>query len=116
MDLLLLLVSVTGHDTTRAQRDDVTIERALHLLNGQAITAVTVSPADGSTKFHFDLACVMMTTPAPEHVDSSTTGEQWMLYQPSGEVLTIRSDGMCSLEPGNTTYADARWTPLPRLA
>jgi hypothetical protein len=54
----------------------------------------------------------MTTTPAPEHVYSSTTVQQWMLYQPSGEVLTIRSDGMYSLEPGNTTSADARWTPL----
>jgi hypothetical protein len=36
--------------------------------------------------------------------------------EPSGEVLTIRSDGMYSLEPGNTTSVDARWTPLPRPA
>ena len=106
-------------DTTQIahnESDDVTIERALHLLNGQAITAVTISPVDGSTKFSFDLGCVMTTTPAPEHVYSSTTVEQWMLYQPSGEVLTIRSDGMYSLEPGGTTSADARWTPLPRPA
>jgi hypothetical protein len=47
-------------DTTELahnESDDITIERALHLLNGQAITAVTVSPADGSTKFTFDLGC-----------------------------------------------------------
>ena len=29
--------------------------RALHLLNGQAMTGVTVDPADGSTRFAFDL-------------------------------------------------------------
>ncbi len=78
--------------------------------------AVTVSPVDASTKFSFDLGCVMTTTPAPEHVYSAKTVEQWVLYQPSGEVLTIRSDGMYSLEPGGTTSADARWTPLPRPA
>jgi len=66
-------------DTTQLahnESDDVTIERCLHLLNGQAITAVTVSPADGSTELTFDLGCVMTTTPAPEHVYSSTTVEQ----------------------------------------
>ena len=64
-----LVVDGASHDDTRAaqlahhESDDVTIERALHLLNGQAITAVNVSPADGSTKFTFDLGCVMTTTP-----------------------------------------------------
>jgi len=55
---------------------------------------------------------VLMTTPAPPDVYGPEPVEQWRLFQPSGEVLTIRSDGMYTVEPGNTTPADARWMPL----
>lgn len=79
----------------------------------QAITEVRVNPVDASTVFTFDLGCVLKTTPAPPDVYGSEPVEQWMLFQPSGEVLTVRSDGMYTLEPGDTEPADARWMPLP---
>ncbi|MGV8849385.1 MAG: hypothetical protein ACOH16_07550 [Propionibacteriaceae bacterium] len=95
------------------ESDDVKMRRALHVLNGQAISSVAVDPVDASTTFTFDLGCVLATAPETSDVYGPEPVEQWMLYQPSGEVLTVRSDGMYGLEPGTTEPDDMRWLPLP---
>ena len=87
--------------------------RALHVLNSQAMTGVTVDPADGNTRFAFDLGCVLTTTPAGSDVYGPEPVEQWLLYQPSGDVLTVRDDGRYALEPGTTEDGDERWIPIP---
>jgi hypothetical protein len=50
----------------RSESSDTAIARALHVLNGQALTTVTVSEVDGSTTFTFDLGCLLSTRPAPQ--------------------------------------------------
>jgi hypothetical protein len=48
-----------------SESDDTTVHRALHVLDGQALTAVKVEPADGRTQFTFDLGCSLLTCPDP---------------------------------------------------
>lgn len=105
-------LSVNGTQLAHDESDDDTINRALGVLNGQAITEVSVNPDDASTRFTFDLGCVLMTTPAPDDVYDFEPTEQWMLYQPSHEVLTVRSDGKYQLCQGDPSPDDSPWLPL----
>ena len=107
--------SLSLNDTQIAhnESDDITLTRALRVLNGQAITAVSVDPSSGATHFAFDLGCTLATTPATAGTYSVEPVEQWFLYQPSGHVLTVRGDGKYRLELGSTKNEDARWLALP---
>jgi hypothetical protein len=93
------------------ESDDDTIDKALHVLNGQALTQVEVRSGDGQTRFHFDLGCVLSTKPAPPGSYSEEPVEQWMLYEPDGRVLTIRGDGHYSHESGGSDEPDT-WYPV----
>lgn len=95
------------------QSDDITLARALHVLNGQAIASVSVDPGNGATRFAFDLGCTLTTTPAMAGTYSGEPVEQWFLHQPSGHALTVRGDGMYRLELGSTKDEDDRWLALP---
>lgn len=95
------------------ESDDVTMMRALYVLNGQALTGVTVDPSDGSTRFAFDLGCVLTTTPAPADVYGAEPVEQWMLSQPSGDQLAVRSDGRYAIGTDPSDSDDLLWAPIP---
>ena len=69
------------------ESDDVTMHRALRVLNGQELQAVEIEPADGRTKFSFDLGCSLFTLPAEAGVYEDEPVEQWYLYLRSGPVL-----------------------------
>lgn len=82
------------------------IEQSLHLLNGQALVAVSVEPSNARTLFTFDLGCTLRTWPYDADSD------QWMLFEPSGNVLTVRADGRYSHAPGNSAPELHSWLPL----
>ncbi len=42
--------------------------------------------------------------------------EQWMLYQPSGKVLTLRADKKYSHNKQDTTPGDIHWDAISELA
>lgn len=96
-----------------SESDAITLARALHVLNGQARTAVSVDPSNGATRFVFDLGCTLTTTPATTGTYSGEPVEQWFLYEPSGHVLTVRGDGMYQRELGASRNESGRWLPLP---
>lgn len=100
-------------ELAHCESDDVTIGRALAVLNGQALASVEVDPDNGSTAFAFDLGCLLVTRPAPADESDGGPAEQWMLYQPLGEVLTVRSDGQYKLQAGDHPSDDSLWSPLP---
>lgn len=106
-------LTLDGAELAHCEADDTTIGRALRVLNGQALTSVEVEPADGGTTFAFDLGCALATRPLPDETPNGEPVEQWMLYQPSGAVLTVRGDGQYRLQPGNTPGDDGRWAPIP---
>jgi hypothetical protein len=71
-----------------------------------------VDAADGSTRFDFDLDCVLDTW--PDHAGYGAETEQWYLFQPSGLVLTVRDDGRYSNVPGDEAQQEEAWLVLPR--
>lgn len=69
---------------------DTEMNRALGVLNGQILTNVIAGTADGRSSFAFDLDCLLVTRPTP---DAERDEEQWMFFQPSGDVLSLYADG-----------------------
>ena len=64
------------------------------MLNGQSLTAVTAGSDDGISSFAFDLSCTLET--CPTRPDDDAVGDdqaEWMLFQPSGAVLSLYADG-----------------------
>ena len=65
------------------------IERAVSQLAGQALNSVQVEPVTGSTCFTFDLGCVLHC----RRFERGSDAELWLLYRPSGFVLSVYGDG-----------------------
>lgn len=89
-------------DWTTARR----IQRAARELNGQTLQDVTVGGRGGRTHFVFDLGAELETKP----YDRSS--EQWLLYEPGGQVLTWRADGRYQYGSGNHSPERLRWRTL----
>ena len=73
------------------------IEEAILELDGQALIGLEVDPKCGTTLFEFDLGSRLECTP---HQDE-TRSELWMLYRPTGYVLSVYGDGTCTHERGD---------------
>lgn len=68
------------------------IERAIQQLDGQKLVSAVVHPETGATRFAFDLGCVL----GCRRFERNSDKEWWMLYQPSGYVLSAHGDGAIS--------------------
>ena len=103
--------SQLAHDESRR----IAMDRALRLLNGQALTRVQVDPSDGSTLFEFDLGCTLATNPAPSGTYGDEPITQWKLYDlgPGGKVLEVRDDGLYCVSGLAATSEDEHWLPIP---
>ena len=62
------------------------IDRAAWYLDGQKLVDVSLAPRGARVHLTFDLGAVLTTVPY------SRREEQWMLYEPGGNVLTFRAD------------------------
>jgi hypothetical protein len=80
------------------------IRNALKYINGQKIIKVEIDCETADTVFYFDLGGVLRT----EHYNDDIY-EQWMLYEPQGNVLSVRNDGMYCYQPGNTPVEQKVW-------
>jgi hypothetical protein len=94
------------------ESDDVTMHRALYVLNGQVLQAVDVEPDDGRTRFTFDLGCSLLTCPAPSGIYGDEPVGQWKLHSRSGPVLVVREDGRYSIGDSRERPADMHWLPI----
>ena len=103
-------ISFNGVQLAHDESDDVSMNRALSILNGQVLTAVSVTDI-AHTKFEFDLGCELTTWPGPPEDYDGEAVEQWYLYKPNKQVLTLRSDGFVSLGPGQRTEEEHDWFP-----
>ena len=90
-------LSVRGLPPVRNTGSARRIREALRLLNGQCLTKTVISPADGRTRFEFDLGATLDA----RTLDRSTNSDIWSLYKPDRRVLSVRGDGSFSLRPGN---------------
>jgi len=79
--------------------------QATSYLDGQALTCASVT-SDACSTFRFDLGGSLTTQPYNDD------GEQWMLFQPNGDVLVVRADGMFSNELSSEVHPDSRWRPI----
>jgi hypothetical protein len=79
-------------------------------LEGQALLSVKVN-GEGISVFEFDLGGRLETLPYSEANEESKPDEQWLFYQPSGMVFTLRSDGKYNNSMGNQPTTD-EWFPL----
>jgi hypothetical protein len=99
-------------EVAHADSTSVRIARALTLLDGQALKRVDVSPVDARTTFTFDLGCTLHTWPYDTEEDREGPLEQWLLFEPSGDVLVVRADGRFTHEPGSVSPAKKNWQPI----
>jgi hypothetical protein len=77
-------------------------------LAGQKLVQVRVNdPLPGRSAFTFDLGARLSTTPY-----GSLQKEQWHLYEPSGWVLSLGTDGRYQHHPGDTQPEAWEWLPL----
>ena len=80
--------------------------RAAQELDGQALISVSLDLDTMRTRFLFDLGASLETTPFDD------TGEQWMLYEPSGMVLAVRADRQFLHAEAVTLPDQQKWQPL----
>ncbi len=106
-------LQVSGVEIAHCESDDLTINRALGVLNGQALSGVHVDATNGGSQFEFDLGCVLRTHPAPDGSYAEEPVDQWMLYQPAGDILTVRGDGSYAINPRTAPESSSTWAPIP---
>lgn len=98
-------IRLNGKQLAQSESSRLRILRAVRVINGQALTQVS-SKSNGRWLFDFDLGGSLLTWPTDE--DS----EQWVLYVPSGYVLTVRADGCFKHERSNANPDGAKWLPI----
>ena len=81
----------------------VKIRRAAEFLDGQQLTYFSISPRKVSCVFQFDLGAILKTKPYDNE------SEQWMLYEPSHRVLSVRADGRYKYGPSDVPDDQGQW-------
>jgi hypothetical protein len=87
------------------------IQDTVRELNGQKLVGVVANHLPGRSVFEFDLGGRLTTRPYDKPYESPSP--QWMLFEPSGNVVTFRADGQYSSQPGSTRHEQEEWHPLP---
>jgi len=85
---------------------DRSIDQAARFLNGQKLIKARVVPRNMRSYFHFDLGGRLETTPFDR------TREQWLLYEPNGNVLSVRADRKYSHGPGDRAPSEEKWLSI----
>ena len=93
---------LVADDTSSRRR----IDRAARYLNGQKLVHSRVVLRGMRTVFEFDLGGRLETKPY------NRTSEQWMLYEPNGNVLTVRADKHYTYGSGKRPPDRSRWLPI----
>lgn len=102
---------VYTHGKVKAKSSSRTrdIDRAMGRLDGQTLVSVDVE-TNTETRFVFELGDTMETTPNISAYGN--LNEQWLLYEHSGNVFTLRDDLKYSYKPGNIVTEQSDWLPL----
>jgi hypothetical protein len=77
-------------------------------MDGEKLVRFTLVPRGLHCTFEFDLGSILVTKPF------SRTHEQWMLYEPTGKVLTLRADKRYSHHPSDRADNQKDWKPIQR--
>ena len=87
-------------------RSKQSIDRAARFLDGQRLVKAWVVPRGMRSVFEFDLGGRLETKPCDR------AREQWLLYEPNGNVLAIRADRKYSYGPGERHPSAERWLAI----
>jgi hypothetical protein len=104
-------LTLDGTELAHNEYDNITMNRALKVLNGQILTTAEIEP-DSRTRFSFDLGCSFVTCPAPAGTYSREPTTQWYWYSKPGSVIAVRGDGTYALCPPREKLDDQRWLPI----
>ena len=80
--------------------------RATSFIDGQKLTRFSISVKTLECSFHFDLGAILKTRPFDK------VSEQWLLYDPSHKVLTLRADGLYQHGRSDLPPAREKWLPI----
>lgn len=78
-------------------------QQAADFIDGQKLMSFAFNQKNRQCVFTFDLGAILVTRPFDRK------SEQWMLFEPSGKVLTLRADRKYSHGSSNTTPHSDRW-------
>lgn len=89
------------------------IDSGLRLLQGQALTALAVSPSTGATSFEFDLGAQLCVQPDRSGAYGPEPMDQWTLFRDDGRCIVVRDDCTFTVHRADDPIPDgATWTPL----
>ncbi len=97
------VLSNNGRDLVNSDDERADIAEALDVLDGQALESVEIDASNANTTFRFDLGGELSTRRAPTGTYDEEPVDQWLLYQPNGDVLSLQSDGTYTTESGSET-------------
>lgn len=102
-------IALSGNEATDSESPADAIAFATERLDGQKLLSVARGSTPGSRAFAFDLGGELKTWPYGD----DPSDEQWLLYErASGNVLTVRADGLCSYGAGSRTPDDEEWNVM----
>jgi hypothetical protein len=105
------MLTLNGIQLAEDESDDITMDRALGVLNGQILTAASIEPGSQTT-FSFDLGCSFTTYPAPAGTYGDEPAEQWKWYTRPGPVVAVRDDGTYAISSLDAKPDGHRWLPI----
>jgi hypothetical protein len=100
-------VTVDGGEVARSESADHLIDAAARALDSRQLLAVDVDRT-GSCRFTLELGALLETTP----YDDDRQTDQWLLFAPDGNVLTLRGDAKYCWGPGSLKPDQEMWIPL----
>ena len=106
-------ILLEGALLAHSESSDTTINRALHVLNGQAFESIQVDPDTAATTFTFDLGCALKTRPVPVEPTADPPIEKWTLLAPNNVFIEVRADGHYRQGDSNADPDGAEWKRLP---
>lgn len=99
------VISSKGKRIASSNSRDHTIKKATNILDGQKLIRFSIIARGNHSIFEFDLGGTLETLPCDR------MGEQWLLYEPSGNVLTLRADKRYEFH-SSMSRADGPWKPV----
>jgi len=95
-----------GRSLAHSESSDSKIQRAADFLNGQKLVRFSILPRKLQCIFEFDLGGILKTWPYDKK------SEQWLLYEPSKNVLLLRADRHYKYGRSDVPGNDEDWKPL----
>jgi hypothetical protein len=99
-----------GADQSTDDSPEAEIAATANFMDGQKLISVNIDRTTGKSFFQFDLGATLEIWPYEDDNE-----EQWMLFTPSGYVLTYRADGHYCWCRSDQSPDEEHWLPLPQV-